>query len=276
MRTLGPKEDHLIVRFTMPLSLLGLALVLTFMLAGAANARMGLRPDQPGRVSAMRLLVDHYRGLTWTYQRAAHERRTPSSLLDRRTNDVKYLQRSIDTWTSRAFLAQRRALAVIHRRLLVPLPKAPALHARLYARVSFSRRLALSLRQIYPGRVTTTFAHAQAPTARATLRLWQRRSASAALVVAEHEPEIPAGLHDSFLCIHRFEGSWDANTGNGYYGGLQFDRTFQSQYGAEFVNRFGTADNWPVWAQLQAAVRAYRSGRGFTPWPNTARVCGLL
>jgi hypothetical protein len=78
------------------------------------------------------------------------------------------------------------------------------------------------------------------------------------------------------LCIHRFEGSWTSNTGNGYYGGLQFDQAFQRLYGPEFVVRFGTADNWPVWAQLQAAVRAYQSGRGFTPWPNTARVCGLL
>jgi Transglycosylase-like domain len=276
MRTQGPKEDNLVVRCTLPLILLGLALVVTFTLAGAANARMGVRPDEAGRVSAMHRLVDHYRGLTWTYQRAANEKRTPSSLRDRRTNDVRYLQRSIDTWTSRAFLAERRAVAVIHRRLFVRLPKAPALHARLAARVSFSRRLALSLRRIYPGRVTTKFAHARASTARETLRLWQRRSAVAALVVSVHEPAIPARLHDSLLCIHRFEGSWDANTGNGYYGGLQFDRAFQSQYGREFVNRFGTADNWPVWAQLQAAVRAYESGRGFTPWPNTARVCGLL
>ena len=51
---------------------------------------------------------------------------------------------------------------------------------------------------------------------------------------------------------------------------------FQSLYGPEFLARWGTADNWPAWAQLQAAVRAYQSGRGFTPWPNTAHFCGLL
>ena len=54
------------------------------------------------------------------------------------------------------------------------------------------------------------------------------------------------------------------------------DRRFQSLYGADFVGRWGTADNWPAWAQLQAAARAYRSGRGFYPWPNTARACGLI
>ena len=264
------------MRFTLPLSLLGLALILTFTLTGAAHARVGMRPDQPARVGAMRVLVDHYRDLTWTYERAAHVKRTPSSLRDRRTNDARYLQRSIDLWTRRAYLAERRAVAAIHARLLVRLPHAPALHARLFERVSYSRRLALSLRRIYPGRVTRRFAQAHAPTARATLRLWQRRSASAAVGVSLHEPAIPAWLHDSFLCIHRFEGAWNSNTGNGYYGGLQMDRTFQSLYGSEFVDRLGTADNWPVWAQLQAAVRAYKSGRGFTPWPNTARVCGLL
>jgi len=47
-------------------------------------------------------------------------------------------------------------------------------------------------------------------------------------------------------------------------------------YGSEFVGRWGTADNWPAWAQLEAAARAHDSGRGFTPWPNTARFCGLL
>jgi hypothetical protein len=92
----------------------------------------------------------------------------------------------------------------------------------------------------------------------------------------EPRPVIPAFLQDAFLCIHHYEGAWNANTGNGYYGGLQMDVGFQSRYGSEFVRKWGTADNWPVWAQLAAAVRAYQSGRGFYPWPNTARVCGLI
>jgi Transglycosylase-like domain len=87
---------------------------------------------------------------------------------------------------------------------------------------------------------------------------------------------LPTYLVADFMCIHRFEGAWDANTGNGYYGGLQMDARFMALYGAEYVRRWGTADNWPVWAQLQAAVRAYRSGRGFGPWPRTAVACGLL
>lgn len=87
---------------------------------------------------------------------------------------------------------------------------------------------------------------------------------------------IPANLLNAFTCIHRFEGAWNANTGNGYYGGLQMDIGFQSTYGSDFMSKWGTADNWPIWAQLQAAARAYSSGRGFNPWPNTARACGLI
>jgi hypothetical protein len=82
-------------------------------------------------------------------------------------------------------------------------------------------------------------------------------------------------LIQAFTCIHRSEASWDANTGNGYYGGLQMDMSFQRTYGREFLQAFGTADRWPPAVQLTVAIRAYLSGRGYEPWPNTARLCGL-
>lgn len=77
------------------------------------------------------------------------------------------------------------------------------------------------------------------------------------------------------LCIHTHEGAWNANTGNGYYGGLQMDSSFESTYGPEFVAQYGTANNWPVIDQLIAGYRAVQS-RGYSPWPNTAAMCGLL
>jgi hypothetical protein len=267
------------LRFTLPLGLAALAAILAFALVGSASARESVRPDQPVSINSMRSIVDHYRTLTWTYERAAHEKKTPTSFSYRRSSDRAYLQWSIDAWTRRADVARREALAEIQRRLDVHLPRSPSLYARLSARVTYSRRLALSLRRIYPGRVTRSFASARGATGRATLRLWQRRSALAAVAVAEHGESlaaIPADLSASFLCIHHYEGAWNANTGNGYYGGLQMDLSFQGLYGADFLRRWGTADNWPPWAQLRAAVRAYQSGRGFYPWPNTARACGLI
>jgi hypothetical protein len=113
--------------------------------------------------------------------------------------------------------------------------------------------------------------------ARAQVRIYGGRLARLRRRITDvTRPRLPPLLVQAFSCIHQFEGAWNANTGNGYYGGLQMDTGFPNSYGAAFVRRWGTADHWPVWAQLQAAITAYRSGRGFYPWPNTARMCGLL
>ena len=77
-----------------------------------------------------------------------------------------------------------------------------------------------------------------------------------------------------WLCIHGYEGSWtDPNAP--YYGGLQMDWGFMNTYGHELLVRKGTADHWTPHEQMWVAERAWRT-RGFGPWPNTARYCGLL
>jgi hypothetical protein len=79
----------------------------------------------------------------------------------------------------------------------------------------------------------------------------------------------------AWLCIHRHEGRWnDPNAP--YYGGLQMDLAFQRRYGAPLLRRKGTADRWSPIEQIWVAEHAFRSGRGFHPWPNTARRCGLI
>ena len=102
---------------------------------------------------------------------------------------------------------------------------------------------------------------------KAVLR-WKRRAAEARLR-AEHPPHRAA-----FLCIHRFEGSWRDGSGP-YYGGLQMDVGFQQTYGGRLFRTKGTADHWTPLEQMWTAEKAHRS-RGFWPWPNTARYCGLL
>jgi hypothetical protein len=78
-----------------------------------------------------------------------------------------------------------------------------------------------------------------------------------------------------WFCIHRFEGAWtDPNAP--YYGGLQMDLSFQRRYGRELLRRKGTANHWTPLEQMWVAERAHRSGRGYYPWPNTARSCGLI
>jgi hypothetical protein len=102
------------------------------------------------------------------------------------------------------------------------------------------------------------------------LQLWRQRAARTKLR-AEHVPHATA-----WQCIHRYEGSWGSHTGNGYYGGLQMDITFMRHYGSKLLHRKGTADRWSPLEQMWVAERALKSGRGFYPWPHTARACGLI
>ena len=104
---------------------------------------------------------------------------------------------------------------------------------------------------------------------RSVLALWKRR-ATQARRQAQHPPRLK-----DWLCIHHYEGSWPSNTGNGYYGGLQMNLGFQQTYAPWLLRTKGTADHWTPLEQLWAAEKAAKS-RGFWPWPNTARSCGLI
>jgi hypothetical protein len=106
------------------------------------------------------------------------------------------------------------------------------------------------------------------PDVRRAVRLWRSR-AEAAYRRAHRPPHLKA-----WLCIHRYEGSW-SDTGSPYYGGLQMNVTFQEHYGWWLFRHKGTADHWTPLEQMWTAEKALRS-RGFWPWPNTARSCGLL
>jgi hypothetical protein len=78
-------------------------------------------------------------------------------------------------------------------------------------------------------------------------------------------------------CVHSKErgaDGWATRTGNGYYGGMQADLSFQRAYGRPYL-KWGTADRWPMWAQLHMAYNGWIA-RGWEPWPNTAKACGLL
>jgi hypothetical protein len=107
------------------------------------------------------------------------------------------------------------------------------------------------------------------PSTRTVLRFWVR-AAARSYVKAIHPPHKSA-----WLCIHRYEGSW-RDSGDPYWGGLQMDRGFMDGYAPGYLLRRGFADRWSPLEQMWVAERAYRSGRGFYAWPNTARMCGLI
>jgi CubicO group peptidase (beta-lactamase class C family) len=81
----------------------------------------------------------------------------------------------------------------------------------------------------------------------------------------------PSSLHIAlWLCIHNGEGAWNANTGNGYYGGLQMT------YGWDGL--VGNAALLSPEAQMAAAETGYRQS-GYSvawlesQWPNTSPPC---
>jgi hypothetical protein len=100
--------------------------------------------------------------------------------------------------------------------------------------------------------------------------------------VARARLALPTGhwLDGAFLCIHHYEKhprqGWQTATGNGFHGGLQMDSSFQRTYGPAWaVRAFGQdAERWPATVQIAAAIHAWTS-RGFGPWPNTRKSCGL-
>jgi hypothetical protein len=105
-------------------------------------------------------------------------------------------------------------------------------------------------------------------------RLWRRDAwrirAERARFRAHHPPHLA-----EWRCIHRWEGSW-TDPNSPYYGGLQMDLAFQRAYGPGLLRHKGTANHWAPYEQMWVAERALKAGRGFHPWPLTARRCGLI
>ena len=119
-----------------------------------------------------------------------------------------------------------------------------------------------------PANVSRSLAARSPARLRQLARRWQHR-AHKAWWRANHPPHLRG-----WLCIHHYEGSW-ADSGSPYWGGLQMDLSFQQTYGGWLLRHKGTADHWSPLEQIWVAVRAARD-RGFSPWPNTARDCGLF
>ena len=263
---------------------LALALVLVALAGAVGRATAGAatgttaktRTHKAAASPSVVAAVAGYRRLTWTYDRIAHLRRVRATAPKHPA--AKTPHAVLELWKHRADVARRAALATLRRTIGVRLPPAPGPHASPARQRAYSKRLALALERIFPVHAPPGRSLASARSAPPTFALWQSRAAAAALGIARYAPRplfTRDRLLDELMCIHHHEGKWTSNTGNGYYGGLQMNIRFQLTFGSVFFGRWGTADNWPVWAQVVVARRAYSNGLGFTPWPNTARACGL-
>jgi len=68
-------------------------------------------------------------------------------------------------------------------------------------------------------------------------------------------------------------GNWSINTGNGYYGGLQFSYGTWLAYGG---GAYGETANLASRDQQIAVAERLRADSGFHPWPACARKLGLI
>ena len=105
-------------------------------------------------------------------------------------------------------------------------------------------------------------------------RLWRRDAwrirAERARIRAQNPPH-----HAQWRSINPRERA-RAVPNNPHNGGLQMDLAFQRAYGLRLLRQKGTANHWAPYEQMWVAERALRAGRGFHPWPSTARRCGLI
>lgn len=67
-------------------------------------------------------------------------------------------------------------------------------------------------------------------------------------------------------------GNWTINTGNGYYGGLQFSRSTWNGFGGKAYA--ATADKATRTQQIRIAEKVL-AGQGWGAWPTCSRRAGL-
>jgi hypothetical protein len=140
--------------------------------------------------------------------------------------------------------------------------------AKLQRLIAVYRRRTWHWQRVMGVPLTLTLRHRPA-TLGARVTAW-KRIATSTTWIALHPPHLRA-----WFCIHGYEGAWN-DPNPPYYGGLQMDIGFQRTYGARLLVLKGTADHWTPLEQIWVAERAFRAGRGFFAWPNTARFCGLV
>ena len=107
---------------------------------------------------------------------------------------------------------------------------------------------------------------------------WHAQDPQAATEFAVNLPDEPApaaepsrGVWDD-LAQCESGGNWSINTGNGYYGGLQFlTSTWLAYGGGEFADR---ADLATRGEQITIAERV-RDDVGYSAWPACSRRLGL-
>ena len=104
------------------------------------------------------------------------------------------------------------------------------------------------------------------PPAPAAVSIPQASPAAAAPVSAA-VPASSGGANWSAIAACESNGNWSANTGNGFYGGLQFTEQTWLGYGG---GQYASSANLATQAQQIAVAERVLAGQGIGAWP----VCG--
>ena len=110
------------------------------------------------------------------------------------------------------------------------------------------------------------------PSNRARVRTFDRPQAAIHKVRMRPDPPPPAGgWRWPWSCIAQYEsgGNPAENTGNGFYGGLQFTLSTWLAYGGS-----GNPADASI-AEQEAVAQRVLAAQGWGAWPNTSRMCGL-
>ena len=99
-------------------------------------------------------------------------------------------------------------------------------------------------------------------------------AASAPLITAVgmSSPASASGTVWDRVAACESSGNWAINTGNGYYGGLQFSASTWAAYGG---TRYGAQANWASKAAQIAIAQRVLGGQGPGAWPVCGRQAGL-
>ncbi|PXY21466.1 resuscitation-promoting factor [Prauserella muralis] len=95
--------------------------------------------------------------------------------------------------------------------------------------------------------------------------------------VGTKEPEVPAisdGAVWDALAMCESTGNWAINTGNGYYGGLQFDKQTWDAYGGDQYAAYPHEASREEQIAIATKVRDARGG-SYSAWPSCQQQLGL-
>jgi LysM repeat protein len=107
----------------------------------------------------------------------------------------------------------------------------------------------------------------RAPARAAVAASVPQAAAPAAVSVSTAAPASSGGVNWSAIAACESGGNWSANTGNGFYGGLQFTEQTWLAYGG---GRYASSANLAAEAQQIAVAQRVLAGQGIGAWP----VCG--